>query len=86
MSEEETHVQVNLKKNNVHYTCWIPSEGIKVGKVIELEETRLDDKGISQKYFDGGWEVTGMGDKKLPSAYVLERGRDYKKTRKASDI
>lgn len=79
------HVQVNLVKGNTHYTCWVPAEGIEVGKVIELEETRLDSKGISQKYFDGGWVVVSCGGK-LPSSYVLERGQDYKRTRKASDI
>lgn len=84
--DNETHTQVNLVKNNVHYTCWIPSEAAIVGKVIELEETRLNAKGLEEKYFDPGWEVVGASGKSLPSKYVLERGRDYLRTRKASDI
>lgn len=84
-NKHKLHTQVHLVKNNVHYTCWVPSEGAILGKYLELEETRLNSKGIEERYFDGGWEVTGVG-KSLPSSYVLERERDYKRTRKATDI
>lgn len=63
----KTHTQVNLVKNNVHYTCWIPSENIKIGSIVELQD--VDHTG--EKYFDSGWEVVGMGEV-LPSDYILE--------------
>lgn len=77
----ETHVQVNLVKGSQRYTCWVPSHKVKMGSYLELEE--VDEKG--NKYYDPDWEVVGLG-KELDSNYVRERERDFKNTRKASDI
>jgi hypothetical protein len=82
---KDTHLQVNLVKGSKRYTCWVPSQNVKMGSILELEEVRLNEKGLEEKYYDGGWIVTGVG-KELPSHYVLERERDYKRTRNASDI
>ncbi len=81
----KTHTQVNLVKGSQRYTCWVPSHKVKMGSVLELEETRINEKNLEEKYYDGGWEVVGVG-KTMDTAYVLERERDFKRTRGASDI
>lgn len=61
-----------------HQTAWLnEKEGLKVGAIVEIKsETEGDEQG---------WEVVSMGTR-LPAETVQERSRDYKNTRKASDV
>ena len=71
-------VQCTLRRGNVHQTAWLEEkEGLKVGAIAELKSEEAD----QQK----GWEVVMIGTR-LPAEVVQERSRDYKNTRKASDI
>lgn len=56
-----------------HYDCWLPNKYAKVGMVVDIEG-----KG-------DGWTVKRCYTE-LPAAVVIERGQDYKKTRRMSDI
>lgn len=57
-----------------NYHCWLPNKFAKEG-------LRIDIDGI----MGNGWLVAECYNE-LPTAVVLERGQDYKKTRRASDI
>lgn len=56
-----------------NYHCWLPNKFAGHGR-------RLDIDGLGE-----GWLVAQCFNG-LPTAVVLERGQDYKKTRRASDI
>ena len=60
-------------------TTWIPEKYAIKGKIIDLKE----------KFNDGwsnGWKVENVGREKKALFEVKERGRDYRRTREASDI
>lgn len=71
------HAQCTLRKGSTEQVSWIPEDKAVVGKFVKLRE-RGDE-------WDDGWEVISVG-KVLPTPYVMERGKDHKNTRKASDI
>lgn len=54
-------------------TSWIPSHAAHVGTSMTIED------------FVGRYEVTRVFDT-MNESYVKERGRDYRNTRKASDV
>lgn len=82
----DTHTQCRLRKGNVHQTSWIPTDIAIEGQKVNLQETRINAKGLEEKYWDEGWEVVKAGGQVFPSKYIAERERDWKNTRKASDI
>ena len=69
----QTHTQVNMVRDTIHDTCWIPSKFAVQGKFLRIGD-------------ENGWQVTSVGDLKMPSKYVEERGRDYRSQRQASDV
>ncbi len=80
--KKKTHTQCKLRKlygntaDWAYYTAYIPTELVEKGASLRL-------------HIDGKWEDGWIIDDtytELPSAVVFERERDYKKTRKASDI
>lgn len=56
-----------------HYHCWLPNKYAKVEMIVDID-------GMGD-----GWRVWKCYNE-LPTAVVLERGQDYKKTRRMSDI
>lgn len=85
-SKKETHTQCHLQRGNVRQVSWIPSSYAVAGQFVKLKEKKINDKGIQEEFWDDGWEVTSVGSMTFPSKYIQERERDYKETRKASDI
>jgi hypothetical protein len=89
MPQPEYHVQCKLQRDIVideignytseFQTSWIPEEYAHFGNRIKLK----DENGE----WEEGWFVYNADiEHKLESKYVNERSRDYKRTRKASDI
>lgn len=74
---KDMYRQCHLIRGNEHQTSWIPSEIANVNQTVKLKE----DDGT----WDEGWQVTAVFNE-LPYEVVRERGQDYKKTRKASDV
>lgn len=71
-------VQCTLRRGTTTQTAWLEEkDGLKVGAIAELKS-----ENPGQEY---GWEVLTVGTR-LPAEVVQERSRDYKNTRKASDI
>ena len=60
------------KETSHTQVSWIPERYAIKGKFLKLKE-------------DNGWEVLSVGAKQ-PASVVNQRSRDWKKTRKASDI
>lgn len=77
---QELHVQCVLVKHNEVKVVWIPKEFANPGQYVKLRETTVDGKE-----WDDGWLVKCAVSAHLPTKYIVERGQDYKKTRKASD-
>lgn len=80
--KQKTHTQCKLRRfdqekcNWEYYTAYIPTEWLTKGESLRL-------------CFDGEWQDGWTIEEaytQLPSTVVMERERDYKKTRKASDI
>lgn len=72
------YMQCNLVKGNTHQTAWLPEKYAINGKILTIEENGKE---------TDGWMVETVYDcVKLEEKYLDERSRDYKKTRKASDI
>ncbi len=61
----------------IYQTSWIPEQFAHAGNFIKLKK----DDGT----WDDGWKVDEVGTR-APEDQVLERERDYKHQRKASDI
>lgn len=74
------HTQCKFKKGNEITYSWIPSEFASIGCYINLKENVLGGTA-----WENDWEIVGRYNE-MPSAIVIERSQDYKKTRKASDI
>ncbi len=55
-------------------TTWIPTKGARVGTTMTVE-------GMGECR----WEVRAVYDT-MDEAYIKERGRDYRNTRKMSDV
>lgn len=80
--QSETMIQCQLRRNSFEngqersafHDCWLPKKfAVCDGTVLEIEGQ------------GDGWKVVKTFTE-LPTAVVLERGQDYKKTRDASDI
>ena len=65
--------QCILNKGNITQTSWIPEKFAVIGKFLRLEN-------------DNGWEVKAVSSIALNEETVNSNSRDYKRTRKASDI
>jgi hypothetical protein len=76
MSKETFHWQCILKNGELEQTAWLPERYANVNRFVEL---KMDDLWID------GWMVVAVG-KRLETTYLLERARDYKRTRGASDV
>lgn len=55
------------------YHCWLPNKYAVVGTCVDID-------GVGD-----GWTVVAVYNE-LPTAVVVERSQDYKRTRRASDI
>ena len=73
---ERLYVQCGLQRGSVAQVAWIPQRHAVIGQNVALTEP---DKSKN------GWTVISVGTA-LPEAYVMERSRDYRETRRASDI
>jgi hypothetical protein len=71
------HVQCKLRCKDSYTTSWIPEKFAKKGNVVSLMNDNYE--------WEDGWVVIEVGSK-LMTSYVMERERDFKRTRKASDI
>lgn len=72
------YVQCHLERKTVKQTSWIPKEFATVGGFVELKE---------KAGWEQGWKVIEAFHYAVRShTEVLERSRDFKNTRKASDI
>ncbi|MBD3406186.1 MAG: hypothetical protein GF411_08755 [Candidatus Lokiarchaeota archaeon] len=60
-------------------TSWIPEKYAIRGKVIKLQNRE-------SKEWTDGWEIILVGTRRREEKEVIERGQDYKKTRKSSDV
>ena len=86
MTKNSTHTQCHLRRGNVTQVSWIPTDHAVIGKYVKLKETKLNDRGIKEDVWEDGWQVVTAGGQTFPSKYIQERERDWKETRKASDI
>ena len=78
MTRKDTMVHCHLVRNsNIHYHCWLPAKFAKKDKMLSLI--------MEGGHETHGWVVLEVFNE-LPTAVVLERSQDYKRTRKASDI
>jgi hypothetical protein len=66
--------QCIMSKGATKQTAWIPLKFAVVGKSVRLKDT------------EGVWNVDKVSTIEMPEVTVNARSRDYKKTRKASDI
>lgn len=73
MTKSDTMIHCLLTWWGAKYHCWLPKKYATIGNVIRIDG------------FDHNWTVADAWTE-LPTAVVLERSQDYKKTRKASDI
>ncbi|MEO7720024.1 MAG: hypothetical protein ABIY70_27820 [Capsulimonas sp.] len=71
---ERLYVQCGLQRGSVAQVAWIPQRHAVIGRNVALTEP---DKN--------GWTVISVGAA-LPEACVMERSRDYRQTRRASDV
>jgi hypothetical protein len=84
MSKETFHVQCKLSRidtssdrsETVFRTAYLPEKYAKQNAVVLIDE----DPDTSYR-----WQVLDVYNR-LPSSEVNERGQDYKRTRKASDV
>lgn len=83
---DTTYTQCKLKRGGERQTSWVQTELAIEGQMIKLEETKLNAHGVQEKYWDEGWEVVSAGGPAFPYSYIAERGRDWKRTRVASDV
>jgi hypothetical protein len=67
--------QCVLEKENTIQYAWIPKKFAKQGKYVILD----NENGTT-------WKVKIVFAPELEESYLIERGQDYKHTRKASDI
>lgn len=81
LTEKEKMTHCHLMRNGHsalgpvvdNYHCWLPNKFAKTGMIVDID-------GVGE-----GWTVIECFTE-LPTAVVLERGQDYKKTRRMSDI
>lgn len=65
-----------LTKGVLRQVSWIPEVFAKIGKYLKLKE------GTD---WENGWQVVQVGGRQSKQERI-DRGNDYKKQRKASDI
>jgi hypothetical protein len=84
MSKDTHHVQCKLSRSSVNQpdyiyrTAYIPERYAIAGNKI-----KIDDDPVTK--FGYVWLIEETYNR-LPSSEVNERGQDYKRTRKASDV
>lgn len=71
---ETLYIQCTLKHGDERDVAWIPENCAVQGAFVSFN----DEKEL--------WQVTTVGTVKQPWSTVNERGRDWKRTRAASDI
>lgn len=81
---KEMYKQCTLSKETdqgtAYMVSWIRSRLAVAGKILDrLEDS---DTGI----IESGWKVVSVTDPEVEEHIVLSRSRDFKKTRKASDV
>ncbi len=80
--KDKKYVQAKLVRGTTHQTTWIDIENAisagTNGRSLALKE----DDGT----WDEGWSVITFGSVQRSWAEVNERGRDFKETRRASDV
>jgi hypothetical protein len=67
-----------MKSGTIYTTAWLPEKHCKKGHFVELVND--DDEIVI------GWMVEDVGTIRKKQSEVDDRGQDYKRTRKASDI
>jgi hypothetical protein len=65
--------QCQLERGRVTQTAWIPAELAQAGRYVRIGQ-------------EDGWRVRAVYGPALPEEYVLERSRDHRHQREASDI
>lgn len=73
-----THTQCKLTRGDTQYICWLPTKYAILGKFLKLKDRETDT-------WENGWQVKETFST-MNSDYVADRSRDFKRTRKASDI
>jgi hypothetical protein len=73
--------QCLLRRGPAQQMCWIPAKHAIPGRRVGL----LEKTAQGGAYWDEGWVVEAAYTT-MDAGYVLERSRDYKHTRQASDI
>lgn len=79
-----TLTQCRLRRGDEVYTAWIETTFAKVGQIVSVLDELLGGP-IDPKGYSAGWVVEEVFTTR-PEKEVLERSRDHKNTRKASDI
>ena len=69
--------QCKLRKGETHTTAWLPEKFAVKGNYVKLKQ--------NGEWIDG-WLVLEVSNVAMPYEEVRERGEDYKRQRKASDI
>lgn len=75
--KSETYTQCSLAKGGSVDVVWIPTKFANKGKFIKLKQ--------ADNTWDDGWLVAETYTTR-DAQYLIEHERDYKNTRKASDI
>lgn len=75
--KNETYTQCMLTKNSKVDVAWIPTKFANKGNFIKLKQ--------EDNSWDDGWLVEETYTKQ-EAQYLIEHERDYKNTRKVSDI
>lgn len=71
------YIQCSLQNNNVIQMAWIPAKFAKPGTIIRIRENKV---------WSDGWKVVTTYNS-MPKNWVENVGsRQYKETRKVSDI
>lgn len=69
------YVQCTMRLGDRRDVAWIPEDCAVIDAVVSFGD-------VPEEL----WTITTVGDVKLPWSQVNERGRDWKNTRKASDV
>lgn len=73
MSDTLTQCHLREVSGDANVIAWIDSHAAKVGNTMKLGD------------YEGRYEVLKVFDT-MDEDYIRERGRDYRNTRKASDV
>ena len=79
-----TYAQCRLSRGSESQISWLPSKFATVGTLVDLDEPHPKDAKL--KVRDKGWTVVEIFPGHRTEQDVSDRSRDYKNTRKASDV